>query len=200
MDIKSACKLLASHYHGEPGRWAYDTFEEINRAYFDNTLPWPLIQWAITPHGGCLGLTRRIGARPPVITLHPSLLGVSEKRRPWGIDAKYLGYKYAWDVLLHESIHISVRYLLGGADGPTSHNNPQWVAEVNRIAPLIGLEPRAGSSKSRRVIIEGQTTKTGRPATRVVRAVEGDCYPFKAVATFPYGIRAHLNQMDYYSA
>lgn len=71
---------------------------------------------------------------------------------------------------------------------------------MNRIAPLIGLEPRAEKSKSRRVIIEGQTTKNGRPATKVIRAVEGDCYPFKAVSTFPYGIRAHLNQMDYYCA
>lgn len=195
MDIQEATKLIARHYDGAKGVWAYEAFEYVNHKFFDNKLPWPLIRWAITPHGGCLGLTRTGEDSPPIITLHPSLLGGTQKENPWGVDPALLGVTYAFDVLLHESIHVSVRYLLGGATGPTSHNNPQWLGEVNRIAPLIGLEPKAGVSKARRVTV---TDGDGKPASKVIRGVEADCYPFKTVATFPGGVRTHLNQADYY--
>lgn len=193
MDIVEATKLIARHYDGKKGLWAYEAFEYINERFYDNRLPWPLIRWAITPHGGCLGLTHSGDA--PIIVLHPSLLAGSEKPNPWGVDPALLGVTYAFDVLLHETIHVSVRYLLGGATGPTSHNNPQWLSEVNRIAPMIGLEAKAGISKARRVVVTGDD---GKSTSKVIRGVDDDCWPFKAVATFPGGVRYHLNQTDYY--
>jgi hypothetical protein len=89
---------IAEHFHGAKGRWAYEAFDFINSAYFGGKLPMPLIQWAITPHGGCQGLIKS-SLRDPVITLDPSLLGGTEKREPWGVPDSLLGACYAFDVL-----------------------------------------------------------------------------------------------------
>jgi hypothetical protein len=66
---------------------------------------------------------------------------VAPKRRILGASSQICwGDRYALDVLIHECIHVSVRYRLSGPSaGDSSHNNPEWIAEVNRIAPLIGL-------------------------------------------------------------
>jgi hypothetical protein len=194
-ELAAALRLVARHYDGPRGLWAYDLFDAVNAAYFGGELPQPQIRWAITPHGGCLGLTHW-GDTPPVITLHPSLLGGTEKPNPWGVDPAWLGESYAFDVLLHEAIHVSQHYRLGGGIGPTSHNNTAWIAEVNRLAPLLGFAGvTAGRSTSRRVPAEGETTRTGKPATRVVRASLGNL-PHAAVARFPYGVRRHLGTAD----
>jgi hypothetical protein len=188
-----ACKEIARVYWGRRGVWAYEAFDFINATYFDGKLPWPLIQWGLTPHGGCLGLTKPSDG-PPVITLHPSILEGSEKPDPWGISPDWLGACYAFDVVLHESMHVGVAYLLGGwkGKGDTSHNNSVWIAEVNRIAPMLGLNGvQAGFTKPRRVAIQGCTTKTGKPETKVVRASDGNV-PHCAVATFPLGVRRYL--------
>jgi len=186
---------IAKQYHGEKGRWAYEAFGYINATYFNDQLPIPLIQWAITPHGGCLGHTQ---AAKSVVTLHPSLLGGTEKKAPWGIDPALLGYCYAFDVLLHECMHIGVEHVLGGYDGPTSHNNEQWVGEVNRIAPLLGLRGiEAGASKSGRVVVDGEFTKTGKPATRVQRVSTGNV-PFDVVSKFPQKTREFVNDLSFY--
>lgn len=79
----------------------------------------------------------------------------------------------------HECIHLSVHYRLGGwkGTGESSHHNPHWVAEVNRIAPLIGLPGlHAGMNKVKRV------------GGRVKRATDGNI-PFAFVAGFPDRIR-----------
>ncbi len=194
-EIRAACRLIAELYQGPAGLWAYEGFDYINATLFDHRLPQPFIQWAITPHGGCLGLTAH--AAQPVITLHPALLKPQQKESPWGIDAALLGPRYAFDVLIHEAIHVSVKYVLGGATGPTSHNNPQWISEVNRLAPLLGLDIEAGQSRTQRVPIEGHVTATGKPQTRVQRITTGSV-PFKAITRFPRAVRAHLEQLDYY--
>jgi hypothetical protein len=71
-------------YWGQRGLFAYQAFDWANKTLFDNQLPWLLIQWALMPHGGCLGHTLCRRAIPPVITLHPSLFGATEKGNPWG--------------------------------------------------------------------------------------------------------------------
>jgi hypothetical protein len=198
-DLVEALRTVAQHFDGPRGVWAYDAFDALNTAFFGGELPTPKIQWAITPHGGCLGLTRS-GVRP-VVTLHPSILGGSEKDDPWNIDPSWLGEAYALDVLLHESIHIAQHSLRGGGVGPTSHNNSAWIFEVNRIAPLLGMAGvSAGRSRTKRVPVEGQSTPKGKPVTRVIRASEGNV-PHKAISTFPHGIRRHLGTADdYYRA
>jgi hypothetical protein len=48
--LQQATRLVAATYPGDRGTRAYDEFEIINRDYFDNVLPWPLITWALTAH------------------------------------------------------------------------------------------------------------------------------------------------------
>jgi hypothetical protein len=204
--LPEALRLIAKNYYGVKGRWAYDAFEFVNATCFAGELPWPKIDWEITPHGKCLGATRVRGE--PVIALHPTLLGAMPREQtgrrdefPWEISPDLLGTCFAFDVLLHECMHVSVEYRLGGwqGQGSNSHNNDVWVAEVNRIAPLIGLAGvRAGRSRSRREPDESlPRTKTGKVATRVVRRSDGNVPP-KAVATFPYGVRLVQGQAAAY--
>jgi hypothetical protein len=108
------------------------------------------------------------------------------------VPAAYLGATFALDVLIHERIHVNVEYCLGGSTGPTSHNCPEWIGEVNRIASLIGLhEVQAGRSVTRRV-----ATESGGPK-KVKRVDEGNV-PFDYVAGFPYALRRHRDELDYY--
>ena len=197
-DIDAACRLVAGYYGGDAGRWAYAAFDHINATLFAGELPTPLIIWALTPHGACLGSTRPGTA--PLVTLHPSLLGGREKSNPWGVDPALLGVAYAYDALVHECLHISVASRLGGwaGTGQTSHNNPGWIAEVNRIAPLLGLDITAVPSRTQRVPVPGSPTKRGKQPTKVIRT-SGGTIPFRAVATFPHGARLHLGQTAWYT-
>jgi hypothetical protein len=196
--VREACLLVARHYHGEQGVWPYTLYTRINERFFNGELPWPHISWALTAHGACLGYAATTG-RPPVIVLHPSVLGGTERENPWGYPAGWLGGCFAFDLLLHEAVHVSVEHRLGGwrDKGNTSHNNEVWVAEVNRLAPLLGLQGvEAGVSKLKRVPIEGvPRTKRGKQPTRVERVTEGNV-PFAAVAGFPRGLRIHLGMAD----
>jgi hypothetical protein len=197
MELLNACKEIAKHYYGGKGIFAYEAFEDINARFFEGELPTPLIQWALTAHGRCLGLTA--SNKLPVITLHPSLLGGTEKKSPWGVDPALLGVCYAYDVLLHECIHVSTRYLLkwDGA-GDSSHNNPVWVGEVNRIAPLLGFEGiDAQQTRVKRITVEGEKTKRGKDTTKPARVNEGNI-PYDAVCGFPHAMRQHFGILDFY--
>jgi hypothetical protein len=192
-----ACRtvMAAAHRHGA---WVYQAFDWMNHTYFADALPVPLIQIAITPWGGCLGHTASDvdRTRPPVITLHPSLWGAAPSHHRstrqghvWGIPERYLGPRLALDVLVHELVHVSVEYRLGGrGGGRSSHNNPAWVAEVNRLAPLLGLPGvRAAMSTLRR---EGKQ----------VRRWTTSNIPFGAVARFPHAVRELRGELAYYLA
>lgn len=199
-EILSACKLLAEHYYGKPGTFAYEAFDHINATFFDGNLPTPSVQWLLTPYGGCLAKTGIKVAKnvPPIVVLHSALLGGGPSKNPWGIDRKYLGSCYAYEALLHECMHVAVHFLLGGNTGPTSHNSPQWISEVNRIAPMIGLDGiKAAMSKPKRVAVEGEFTKTGKQRTTVKRVSDGNI-PFKAASTFPHGVRKFLGDLAIY--
>lgn len=197
-EIIDACKLVARHYEGKRGIFAYRAFEHINATFFDDALPWPLIVWALTPHGRSQAEVR-VGKAPPKIVLHPSSLRGTEKPNPWEVDPSWLGWCFAYDLLLHECMHVKVVYLGNGRRGRTPHDCAQWVAEINRIAPLLGLgDIRAEVSKVKRVPIEGQTTKTGKPATKVKR-VNGGNVPSAALAGFPHSVRALLGATDFYT-
>jgi len=199
-DVDVAVRLVAAHYYGPRGVWAYEAFDFINAAYFGGQLPTPAIQWGLTPHGGCLGLTTS-SARPPVVMLHSSLLGGTEKKNPWGVSPALLGVAYAFDTLIHECIHVSVEYCLGGSwgKGESSHANPLWIAEVDRLAPLVGLGGvQSGLNKPKRIPIEGAPlTKRGKQPTRVAGVSTGNV-PFDAIARFPRGVRYHFGQLDVY--
>lgn len=64
----------------------------------------------------------------------------------------------------------------------TSHNDPSWVAEVQRIAKLLGFDPYPVSVKRRRRV-DG--------ASKLV--VDDGCLDFaRFVAGFPHGARRHF--------
>jgi len=142
--------------------------------------------------------------------LHPGLLSIADdqggtKNKNWGIPRAWLGVARAFDTLLHECMHVSVHSLHEGGDacGPgwkqmTSHNEPHWIGEVNRLAPLLDLNIVAGRNTTRRVPIEGAVAgPRGKVPTRVVRATTGDV-SYGAVARFPYGTRTELGLTDWY--
>ena len=199
--LREACLAVARHYHGTKGTWAYALFQELNERFFAGELPWPHITWALTPYGSCLGYAYQAG--PAIIVLHPSLLGGTEKHNPWRVPHAWLGWRFAADVLLHEAMHLSVIYRLGGWCGPgtTSHNNEAWVKEVNRLMPLLNIPgaqaKTAGMTKVQRVPTDGPETKRGKRPTRVERVTEGDL-PFRVVADFPCQLRQHLGQANRY--
>ncbi len=198
-----ASKELARLYWGNEGAFAYQAYEHINRTLFGGRLPWTLIQWAPTAWGGCLGHTRVWGE--PVISLHPSVMGGGivvnangAQRGPWGISPDLLGPVHAYDVLVHEAIHVWIEHVLGGWTGESSHNCDEWVAEANRLMPLVGITGgTAGRNKPMRVEVPGEFTKTGRPRTRVQRVDLGSL-PLDAVSRFPSGVREYLGQLDHY--
>jgi hypothetical protein len=195
--VGPASRAAVALAHGPRGVWVYQAFDWLNATYFAGALPVPFIQIAITGYSRCLGWTRsaRRRGRPPVITLHPSLWGAARRRddrlvprmKAWHVPIGEPAPRHALDVLLHECIHVSVDYRLGGRTGGTSsHDNPEWIAEVNRLAPLLGFDDvRAARSKVKRV---GKTTQ---------RVTEGTI-PFKAVAGFPDAVRTLRGQGAYY--
>jgi hypothetical protein len=202
-DFSAAARLVTAECYGDVGEFGYQAFDWINATLFNGRLPLPLILWELTAHGKCLGWTSSRRDRSPRIQMHPSTLGGTEKANPWGVPSSVLGPAFALDVLIHECVHVSVAYLLGGAKGPTSHNNPQWVAEIQRVGALLGLDFRAGRSVTKRVPLEsGELGLSGKPKTRTVRVIEdGASVPFEAVYTFPHGVRRELGQAGaYYTA
>ena len=174
--MRAMTEAVAAHYYGRYGPLGYRLFEAVNLALFGGALPWPLVVWGLTAHGACLGYTQ-LGAAP-IITLHPSLLGGTEKPDPWGIAPAWLGVLYALDVMMHECMHVAVASLRGGRqDGDSSHNNSAWVAEVTRLAPLVGF---AG-------VEAGMKRPTRRGKT--IQRVETGTIPFTAVTGFPQKLR-----------
>jgi hypothetical protein len=182
--VRAAYHLIANHVYGRNGDFAYRAFEHINASYFAGRLPEPLIVWDLTSWGGCLGWTRSSEQGPPVIKLHPSLISPATDRRGnrprevWRIPQELLGHCYAYHVLLHECLHAGVNYLLGGIESHpdrksywTSHNNPLWVAEVNRVARLTGLDLTFQMKSYRR--IDAEPSKDGRKRRKLVYTTDG---------------------------
>jgi hypothetical protein len=201
-EFSAAARLVAAECYGELGEFAFQAFDWINAALFDGRLPVPLIVWELTAHGHCLGLTHSELDRPPRIRLHPSLMGGSYygKANPWGVPASALGPAFALDVLIHECMHVSVAYLLGGANGQTSHNNPCWIAEAERVGALLGLHFKGGRSTTKRVPVEsGELGPSGKPKTKTVRVTEdGATVEFEPVSRFPHGVRSILTDAGAY--
>lgn len=184
-DMRTMTEAVAAHYYGSHGPLGYRLFEAINRVLFAAELPWPLVVWGLTAHGRCLGYTS-VGAAP-IITLHPSLLGGTEKADPWGIPPGWLGVLYVLDVLIHECMHVAVHYLRGGRQGgDSSHNNPAWIAEVNRLAPLLGFAGVEAGMK--------RPTRMGK----TIKRVETGTISYQAVTTFPGGLRTSRATADAY--
>jgi hypothetical protein len=197
--FRDSCLIVAEQVYGRKGIWAYDSFVFINELYFAGRLPWAHILWGLTAHGGCIAWasTARDRTRPPIVTLHPSLLGGTEKADPWGISPDWLGPSLVFDTLLHECIHIHIDYNLGGHDGRNSHDCKRWMRQVNRLAPQLGfVDIHVGISKTIRVPdYSAPLTQRGNVPTRVVRRTTGNV-PYRIGAGFPGSLRRYLGQAD----
>lgn len=190
VSVRQAYRLIARYVYGPMGTFAYQAFEHINLTYHESRLPEPLILWDITDHGHNLGWCRSRKDGPPIIKLHPSILAGTELETPWGIESEILGACFAYDVLLHETIHVSIEYVHGGWDHLpgcnslwTSHNNPVWVAEVNRIAEIMDVPVRVSMKRYKRVEIPGVTNENGKTLKAPRWTHDGDLKP----EHFPHG-------------
>jgi hypothetical protein len=199
--LHQAYRLIARHLYRRRrlGAFAYAAFDHINATHFAAKLPETLLLWDLTEYGHCLGWTRSAADGPPIIKLHPAV--VSPAPRPpaladesiWGFPPTWFGLAFAYDVLLHECVHVTVNYLHGGWETLstrrsywTSHNNPVFVAECNRLAPMLGYTGDPFTMKiPTRVIIPGVLTKSGTPKTKTVRIQAGDAPDFER---FPYSL------------
>lgn len=125
-DICWGCmyKEVASHFEGDVGTALFDYYDTINEHFFNGRLPHAFLLTALTNYGACIGMTKHDTSHKPIILIHPTL-NTPEKR---------------FYTVLHEAIHVHVRYNLGvvSYDSKTSHSNDAWLAEVNRIAPMLG--------------------------------------------------------------
>jgi hypothetical protein len=195
--FRDSCRFVSEQVYGPKGLLAYHFFDFINVHYFNNRLPMPYIIWGLTAHGGCVAWASTVQdrSRPPIITLHPSLMECGEKPNPWGLPSEWLGPAMMFDTLLHECIHVHIASNLGGTRGRSSHDCKRWVRQVNRIAPLLGFAGvDAGQTKLMRVPMLNAPRKTcGKLPTRVVRRTLGNV-PFRTVAGFPRSLRIHLGQ------
>jgi len=143
--LRTASELSHPGY----GAWLFDSWAELNQRYFEGELHVIPIIWGLIPHGHNLG---HYDHSIPRITLHTSLLKPAGDA--WGLQ-RLLGPVFAADVLLHEMMHQAIFQRLGhdGREKPTqtSHNNPAWCAEINRIAAVLGLPANAAVVTQRRV-------------------------------------------------
>lgn len=182
MDDFAALRHTAGLLWGDSGRWLYDTWAAHNIRCFGGRLAPVAIDYGLTSHGRALGIFHHTDApgRLPRITMHRSLL--EPKGNAWHM-CLLLGERLAADVLLHEMIHQAIQQELGhnGATKSswTSHMNPAWVDEVNRLSPLLGLPALA--AMPRRMRIPGQPT---------VWAVEPGQLTRRELSTWPHSITA----------
>jgi len=154
---------------GAPGRWAHETFGELNARYFTDAVPHAGIVWGLTPHGGRLGHCYRGDGR---ITLHPALL--DPKSPAWGQRRELFGERFARDVLLHEMIHA----FLNARGEVSEHNADPWCREVERLAAALGLES-----------IRAEPVKARRINGRVVKCARDGYLTRKQLGSFPHSVR-----------
>jgi len=125
-DICWTClyKEIASRHAGDVGVALFNYYDAINWHFFDNKLPQAFLLTALTAYGACIGLTEPDPHKLPTILIHPTLKTEEDR----------------FYTVLHEATHVYVRYVLGVTSygSKTSHSNPAWIAEVNRLAKLLG--------------------------------------------------------------
>ena len=178
-------KRFGEYCWGKWGSWAYDEWKQHNKTYFEGKLEPGAIIWDLLPHGGSIGLYH---PGKSIIKLHAAITGDvrevgysgnSAKVNPWGIEHACLGERYASDVLLHEMIHAAVYYIHDSwGSGRSSHNNSVWVAEVNRIAPLLGLKVKASVVR-----------QSGKKETRGKWLSKPGCLSQSELSRFPHSVR-----------
>lgn len=179
MSTFAELKIEAIKAFGNFGAWVFDEWKKLNDTFFNGENIVGEIIWGSTPQDRSLGYYSPDKNR---IVLHKTLMRPVYPKIYLNWEPRHLNKRKVSDVLLHEMIHQRV-HQTGGWIGETSHNNEQFVNEVNRIAKLLGIYIKA------KVIqwetIHGKTTP----------CVEPGCLNLKELSNFPYSSR---NQNYYY--
>lgn len=178
---------LATEFFGDRGRFAYEAFRWANEALFNNAIPTPLIQWALTPYGACIGYSQsgEIDVLHPIITLHPRIW----RGQRDGIRVLPHGERMTLDVVIHEMTHVHVAMMqAGGVRVPwtSSHDNDLWAGEVTRISPLIGLDNIVAARMKRKRVGKTMGTVPSDP----------NAISLKQSAGWPHTVRP----VDYYDS
>jgi hypothetical protein len=166
--LRRAARILWPRW----GEWAHDEWKRLNETYFGNELKPCGILFGLTPHGRALAF---FSPADRTITLHPSLLD-PKSASPWRLG-EMLGERFCSDGLLHEMTHQGIHQRGGRQTGYSSHDCQEWVDEVNRISPLLGLDGRAALVRQRRV----------RGTVKWV--VEPGCLTREMLAEWPHSVR-----------
>ena len=158
---------------GQAGAWAYDQWENLNETFFYGKNKAGPIVWGSSVQEERLGC---YSTAENLIYLPRNLLRpiCPTSYTKWGV--KHFNERIASDVLLHEMIHQRI-HQTGGWTGETSHNNERFVAEVNRISKLLGLDVKAGVIKKK--IEQGKATRDVEPGSLTLREI----------SDFPYSSR-----------
>lgn len=164
-ELAIACREIVAHFEGDVAITLFEYYDAINRHFFNGNLPQAFILTALTPYGRCDGLTKHYH-KQPIVLIHPTLKTEQER----------------FYTLVHEAIHVYVRYCLGYT-GKKSHDSIEWLEEINRIAPMLGYHGvTIGESKVVRA--KGGGTK---------RTDAGNV-PYKCSWRFPDALAEHLQK------
>lgn len=174
MSTFSGLKIKAIKAFGNFGAWVFDEWKKLNDTFFYGENIVGEIIWGSTPQDRSLGY---YSPGENLIVLHKTLMRPVYPTNDLKWEFRHLNKRKASDVLLHEMIHQRV-HQTGGWEGENSHNNEQFVNEVNRIAKLLNIDIKAK-------VIQRETVHD-----RKLPCVEPRCLNLKELSNFPYSSRS----------
>jgi hypothetical protein len=173
MSTFTELKIKAIKAFGNFGAWIFDEWKQLNDAFFYGENIVGEIIWGSTPQDRSLGY---YSPNENLIVLHKTLMRPVYPTANLKWELSHLNKRKVSDVLLHEMIHQRV-HQTGGWEGENSHNNSQFVNEVNRIAKLLGIDIKAR-------VIQRQTLHS-----QLTPSVSSGCLNIEELLNFPYSSR-----------
>lgn len=174
MSTFSELKIRAIKAFGNFGAWVFDEWKKLNDTFFYGENIVGEIIWGSTPQDRSLGY---YSPDENLIVLHKTLMRPVYPTSDLKWEFRHLNKRKARDVLLHEMIHQRI-HQIGGWEGENSHNNRQFVNEVNRIAKLLNIDIKAK-------VIQRETVHD-----KTLPCVEPRCLNLKELSNFPYSSRS----------
>lgn len=175
IDIQTYIDIIARSYGEGPAVELYQYWNAINHSLYEGILQAPLITFEIMPYGACIGLTNK--DRGHIKLKHP------KKGQRLEITPRVIG------VLLHETIHFAALYLDTGdyrrKSYETSHNQPFWISEINRIHKVITGED-LGAEMTKVTSVNGKSARVNK-----------GLIPLIGISAYPYSLKV-VNQAAEY--
>ena len=174
MSTFAELKIKAIKAFGNFGAWVFDEWRQLNDTFFYGENIVGEIIWASTPQDRSLGY---YSPHKNLIVLHKTLMRPVYPTTNLKWEFRHFNKRKACDVLLHEMIHQRV-HQTGSWKGENSHNNEQFVNEVNRIAKLLGIDIKAK-------VIQWQTIHG-----KITPCAKSGCLNIEELSNFPYSSRS----------